>query len=429
MNILFVDMIASLGGHTRTATTLAQALAERGHKVSFVVSNQSERRVIEAAGFPIYEVENRWTVRYPGLVSLIHELHAKEPLSAVHSFDWRGVAEAVAAAKALKVPFFHTICGGAGPRSNTLSRSIISLSHEVKRQVLRVSDLQDKDITVIPARMNIDRLEQQARERDEAALSAFRSKYQLPESSRVVMRIVRSAPEYEASLILGADAAAQLYEAGHDVRFVHIGFVASGPGSVQTQQRVSRHFAALNRRLGTNVAVSVQDEAPDALRYLPLADVALGTGRAAFEAMIFAKPVVIAGVNGFAGTVDAQMADEIAFYNFSGRNLGEAKTHEQSVRELTAATARLLNDAAYYREVAAFGQNYIRQNLDVRVAAARYETLYQTFSPSSYPPDAQIARSLKVSSRFFFKTLIPKRLHRRIGQARTWASRTLKPSG
>ena len=421
MNLLFVDVKASLGGHTRTATTIARAFAERGHEVAFAVSDASNNHVIENAGFQRHEVKRNWTGHFPELVPLIGKLHDQRPLDVVHSFDWRGVAEALRAAKVLNVPFFQTICGGAGPTTPPLSRTLISLSHEVKDQVLRVSDLSDGDIAVIPARIDITKLGAQADAPDRAALAAFRAKYRLPEGSRVLMRIVRHAPEYEAGLIAGADAVLRLYRAGVDVRFVHIGFVA--PAAVESYRRVQRHFAAVNQQVGTEVALTVQDEALEALRYLPLADVALASGRAAFEAMLFSKPVVISGVNGFAGRVDSGTVDEIAHYNFSGRNVAERKDEAVSVRELAAAIGDLLADRAAYDEIAAFGRTYVEENLDVRGAVDRYEARYRAFSPASYPTDAQIADQLSFKPRAFVKTLVPPQFHHRLSRL---YSRTLR---
>lgn len=125
MNLLFVDVKASLGGHTRTATTIAGALAERGHEVAFAVSDAGNDHVIEKAGFRRHEVKQSWAGNFSGLGPLIRRLHAERPLDAVHSFEWRGVAEALKAAKALNVPFFQTICGGTGPQGAPLCRSLV----------------------------------------------------------------------------------------------------------------------------------------------------------------------------------------------------------------------------------------------------------------------------------------------------------------
>lgn len=421
MNLLFVDVKASLGGHTRTATTIARAFAERGHHVSFAVSDAGNNHVVESAGFERHEIKRSWTGHFSGLVPLIHRLHAERPLDVVHSFDWRGVAEALRATKTLNVPFFQTICGGVGPSGAPLCRSLISLSHEVRDQVLRVSDLQDGDVAVVEARIDISGLERGAAHPDRAALAAFRAKYRLPEGGRVLMRIVRHAPEYEASLVAGADAALRLYRAGRDVRFVHLGFVA--PAGVECYRRVTRHFAAVNAQAGAEIALTVQDEALTALRYLPLADVVLGSGRTAFEAMLYGKPVVISGVNGFAGRVDPGTVGEIAYYNFSGRNVRAPKDPAVSVEELSAAVEGLFADRAACEELAAFGRSYVRENLDVRVAVDKYEALYRAFSPASYPTDAQIARRLRIKPKVLVKTLLPAELHPRLSRLR---SRTLR---
>ena len=174
-------------------------------------------------------------------------------------------ARVLSAAKTLGIPFFQTICGGAGPKDPPLCRSLISLSHEVKRQVLSVSDLQEDDLTVVPARLDIRGLEQGAANPDRAALAVFRAKYRLPETSRVLMRVVRHAPEYEASLIAGADAVLNLYRAGMDVRLSRSGVRPVGAVAGLTAYRVVQE--ALTNVLkhagpcATDIALSVSDDA------------------------------------------------------------------------------------------------------------------------------------------------------------------------
>jgi len=422
VNILFIDLAASLGGHTRTATTIAQALRGRGHEVSFVISDLSDSRVIDRAGLNVYRVKTAWTERYPALEPLVRKLHRQEGLHALHAFDWKGVPEAIKVAKALNIPFYHTICGGPGPQRAPISKTIISLSHEVKRRLLEVTSLKDEDVAVIPARLDLEALLAVA-EAGEEDYAPFRKKYGLPDAAKVVMRVVRVAPEYETSLLQGADAVAKLYREGREVRFLHLGFVTPTPGGRASFERVRAHFERINRDLGETVVVSAQDEAPEAIKYLNLAEVVLGTGRAAFEGMLFSKPVIIAGVNGYAGVVDAKGVDDVAFYNFSGRNVGEAKPQAQSVEELAEAIRRLLSDRAYYESVAAFGRAYVQTNLDVRVAAERYEALYRSFSRDRFPTDEQIRERLRLNPRVVAKTLLPDKLHRGVTRLLSLARR------
>lgn len=408
MNILFVDMHNGLGGHTRTATTIAQALQRRGHHVSFAVVKGSVTKVIDDADLKTYSIYPGWAGRYPALGKFIHDLHKRGEVDVVHSFSRRGVPEAAQAAKELGVPVFQTICGGRPPKTVVETKPIISLSQEIKDSLLGRTALKDGDIEVIPARLDFEAL--LGREKDETLAQRFREKYSLPPSSKIVLRIARVAKEYKGALLQSADAVAQLHKEGHDVRFVHIGFVPSGDEDLFRE--VKAHFSDINRAAGVTLAVSAQDEASHASDYIGLADVIVGLGRTAFEGMFFRKPVALVGTSGFAGLIGRNNTKQLAFYNFSGRHLKEDKSYEQSLTELTETLRELLSDEELRTRLGEFGRTYVLENLDANVAARRYEALYEAFSPTDYPSDEQLAEHLKITPRRFLKALLPKSLHR-----------------
>lgn len=409
MKILFIDMLADLAGHTRTATTTAQALQRRGHHVSFAVAEDSRADVIEAADFEVHRVPVRWAGRYPDLERLVHALHDRGELDVVHSFNKRGLPEAVKAAKALGLPVFQTICGGKTPRETLKMKPIISLSHEIRRGLLEKMDFREDDIEVIPARIDFRAMLSRADGDSGVVHRRFRDKYGLPPTSKIVLRIARLSTKYKEGIVQSADAVARLHKEGHDVRFVHIGFVP--PADEENFRTVKAHFEAINRAAGTALAVTAQDEASHAPDFLGLADVVVGMGRTVFEGMLFKKPTVIVGNAGFAGLVGRDDTEQLAFYNFSGRHLKEAKPYERSVAELTGTLRELLDDEALRTRVGEFGRAYVLEHLDVDIAAERYEELYASFSPENYPADEQLAAYLKLTPRRVARALVPDKVH------------------
>ena len=410
MNILFVDMYSNLAGHTRTATTIAQALQRRAHEVSFAVVEGSNTHIIAEAGFKMYPVSASWAGQYPALEQLIHALHERGEVDVVHSFDKRGVPEVTRAAKALGIPVFYTICGGKPPRTALEMKPIISLSHEVKAALVEKTSLRENDIEVIPARLDFASMLSSVDDDSEERYKRFREKYALPHTSRIVLRIARVSKKYKDGLLQGADAVTRLHKEGFDVRFVHIGYIP--PENRSDFEEVQARFSALNRAAGTTVAVSAQDEAPQAPDYLGLADIVMGLGRTVFEGMLFEKPVVLVGELGFAGLVGRDDTEQLAFYNFAGRHLKGAKPYDQSVAELTGTLRELLKDEALRTQVGAFGKTYVLENLDANVAAARYEALYESFSPDDYPSDEQIAAFIRVTPRRVVRALLPEAVRR-----------------
>ena len=408
MKILFVDMLADLGGHTRTATTVAQALRKRGHQLSFAVTENSRPDVIEAAHFEIHRVQAGWAGQYPALERLIYHLREQGEIDVVHAFDKRGVPEAARAAKKLGIPIFYTICGGTAPQEVLEMKSVISLSHEVKQGLVERTSLGENDIEVLAARLNFKALLTQVERDNSEKYRRFREKYSVAPSSKIVLRIARLSADYKEGLLQSADAVAQLHREGHDVCFMHIGFVPlSGK---QDFDHVQAHFTDINRAAGRTLAVTAQEEAPRAPDYLGMTDIVVGVGRSAFEGMLFAKPTVIVGKTGFAGLVGDEDIEQLAFYNFSGRHRA-LSPYDVSVAELTDTLRKLLEDRALYERVGALGRTYVLENLDADVAAKRYEALYQNFSPSDYPTDEQLAKHLTLTPKRVMRGLLPKKLY------------------
>ncbi len=419
MKILFVDMLADIAGHTRTATTIAQALERRGHRVSFVVAEGSRADVIEAARLPIYRVPVRWAGRCPDMERVISDLHGRGEVDVVHSFNTRCLPETVKAAKTLRLPVFRTICGGKTPQGVLELKPLISLSHEIKHDLLGRSGFREDEIEVIPARIDAQALLRRAEDSSGAAQRRFREKYGLPPTSKIVLRIARLSTKYTKGVLQSADAVARLYEEGYDVRFVHIGFVPSDDEA--NLEEVKAQFEAINRAAGTTLAVSAQDEAPHAPDYLSMADVVVGMGRTVFEGMLFEKPTLIIGKAGFAGLIGRDDTEPLAFYNFSGRHLKEAKPYEQSVGELKSTLRELLEDEALRVRVGEFGRAYVLKNLDANIAAERYEALYTSFVPENYPSDKQLAAHLKLTPRRVAKALTPGKVHHYLHRLRHYS--------
>lgn len=408
MKILFIDMHTGIGGHTRTATTIAQALQRRGHHVSFAVVEGSVTKVIDDANLKTYPIRPAWAGSYPALGRLIHDLHRRGEVDVVHSFNKRGVPEAAQAAKALGIPVFQTICGGRPPKTVVETKPIISLSHEVKQALLERTALRADEIEVIPARLDFEALLERTADDPASAYRRFREKYALPPTSKIVLRVARVVERYKGGLLQSADAVAQLHKEGHDVRFVHIGFAT--PDNEDLLREVKAHFSDINRAAGVTLAVSAQDEAPHAPDYVDLADIVVGLGRTAFEGMIFEKPVIVLGAAGFAGLVGRDTTEQLAFYNFSGRHLEEDKPYEQSLTELTETLRELLSDQALRTRLGEFGRSYVLENLDANAAARRYEALYNAFSPTDYPSDEQLAQHLKITPKRLIRALVPKKM-------------------
>lgn len=379
MKILFVVLNAGLAGHTRTSAIIGRALQARGHKVMVLISKNSNSSVFDSLGLPCVRTNHaqNWLGHYPCLCNDISRITLQHSIDLVHCFDGLAIAQVLWACKSLRLRCFFTLCGGP-PQKRMLSvKPTISLSEEGRDRLLQITKLQKEDIKVIPARIE---LSNNTTDSDESTLHFFRNKYALPSDVRIVLRIARIGPAYISSILQAIDSVERLYCEGRPVRFVHIGYVQDPDLYRILVQKID----LVNARCRAKIAISAQDEAQYANKYINLADVVIGVGRSAFEAMSQKKPVIVVGKDSFAGTVCPETVNTLAYYNFSGRN-ASSMTYDASVLQLTTALRQLLKNDDYYKSIATFGRHYVEKNLDVRKAVEEYEQVYSAYSGIDYP--------------------------------------------
>lgn len=386
MNLGFVILNAGLAGHTRTAVTIAGGLRAKGHQVIFLIGAQADARMIERDHFTVMRTRHMQSTLgyYSGLREDLAHLRDAYGVEIIHSFDDASLAQVASACKHLGFPFFFTLCGGPPVKRILAITPTISLSAEGKDALLRVTSLAERDIHVIPARIN---LEESATSFDQHKLAALRAKYQLPSDARVILRIARVASSYLTSIIHGLHAAARVYQSGCQVRFVHIGYVESAECYLRLQQEIE----AVNQACGVPLAVTMQEEAMTAVDYLGIADIVIGAGRSAFEGMCCGKPTLVIGTRGYAGAVCAQTVASLAYVNFSGRD-APRQTEEGSIAAIARDVQQLCEDDEYYTNMGQFGRQYVAEYLDVNKAVSAYLQIYQVYSGKDYPDDWSITK-------------------------------------
>lgn len=389
MKLVFFLLDADIiGGHTRTAASIARALVARGHRVRFVVEEGSRSNLLDS--FEVHRVRADRLDGYPGLPPLVEELLRRGEIDVAHTFSMLGLPELLSVCRRNRLPLVRTICGGVAPRPVDVPAlpAIVSLSQEVADRLEGYPSMRGQRIAVIPDRIDTAevtrRIEHGAGERHRR----FREKYRVPPSSRVILRVARVHEHYLESILQGAAAAAALRERGHEATFVHIGFVQRHAAHA----RLVARFEKLNQRFGATVAVTAQDEALDALDHLGMADVVLGSGRTALEAMLAGKPTLVVGRTGFAGLVEEDSVEEIAYFNFSGRNLRTSPPRGESTARLAREIESLLADPARAQQVGEFGRRYVLEKLEAARGAVRYEELYAGLDGSGFGSDGEIRR-------------------------------------
>lgn len=99
----------------------------------------------------------------------------------------------------------------------------------------------------------------------------------------------------------------------------------------------------------------------DTPRLMNMADVAVGVGRVALEAMAMKKPVIIAGEAGFMGILTPEIFEKARKHNFSGRGSGR-KTDAAALAE---AIKKLLTDPSGSRMLGEFGRQAVTKHFSI----------------------------------------------------------------
>jgi len=394
MKILLAVLNAGLAGHTRSSLAVAHALRDRGHDIIYLIGAQANEKLIEGAGFAYERIAGDWLNSCRPVLRLLPDILRRQQIDLVHSFSDEGLAELVTVSKSLHVPCFFTQCGGPGPAQMLPLDSIVLFSEEVRDRLLREHDLTPESLHVLPSRIDVSRIDVLRASLDSALYPLFMAKYGLDPRARIVLQIARLDPEYRTSILQGIDTVANLRCLGLRVQFVHIGY-SDKQHAAWVLEDVRRRIAEVNDEFGCTVAATAQDEGATALHYLGMADAVIGVGRSAFEGMAFRKPTLVIGANGYAGMVTPGHTAALAYYNFSGRNIAEEKPYDCSVEEIAVDLYRVLTDTAYAQELAGFGRRYVEDVLDVRIAAAAYEKMYQEHAVQTYPADRLLRRFAK----------------------------------
>jgi len=386
----------------------------RGHKVKFIAGAKHDSSVIETAGFSCHKVERDWLGHYSSLSQVVKTLNLEQPVAAVHTFEHEGLLYLIRACKDLGISLCWTICGGppASPYAYDYLRfkGVVSLSEEVKIGLVRNAAMDANDITVIPARIDTNAVLEQVNATSEDKLETFKQKYRI-DAEHFIMRVARIHPAYERSMLEGIETAVRLNDSGHSVCFLHFGFVQDEASF----ERIKDATKCANKRCGHTVAVTVQDEALEALSYLKLANIVMGTGRSAFEGMLALKPTIVVGPNGFAGMVDETSVGAIAHYNFAGRNIEQFKSFETSLLETVQVCQNILNHKDLAQSLGAFGHAYVMDTLDVSRAVDKYLEHYHRYDVTTLPTDLELAFSTVVRNiKSFSRRLLPSSLGEKI---------------
>jgi len=164
------------------------------------------------------------------------------------------------------------------------------------------------------------------------------------------------------------------------VRFPNARLFVAGSGP--RLREMSELAGRINGHVGKE-AIVMLGFMPNPAEVFKEADVLIGAGRVALEAMACGKPVVVASANEdgalTGGIVTGENVCQLSRCNFSGRSYPD-RIDSPSMCELIG---RLLVDEGYRQEVGAWGRSYVEENFGIAGVAKCIEAAYAESIKSS----------------------------------------------
>lgn len=371
MKVLYVVWQALLGGHVLSTFTISRKMKDLGvfpvlaGAPGQLVPSIKDVMPFEKVQIPIYHQgrETYFTWDSFQAIARLREIIRQHEIDLVHAFDARSYTHVYSAALLENVPVVCTLCGGVDPYYNIPhTEHLIVFSEEQKQKMLRQYRWKSERVHVLPTRLDFREILSDDNRLQEKEMEAFRL---LPKASKIMMISSFDSSKFR-SIFNVLNVAEQTLKQGRDVQFVMIG------GRGEYHEKAQEKASQLCEIYGED-RVILTGPVPKAFRLLQEAQIVLGVGRSAFEGMAYGKPTLIVGEKGFAGAVSAEMIEELAYFNFSGRNIKAVAPPETLAIQIES----LLSDEALCREIGAFGEKFVFDRVDVEKGGQHILEIYR----------------------------------------------------
>jgi glycosyltransferase involved in cell wall biosynthesis len=368
-----------MGGSQNSTITLCNALAERGHLVTlYCPAKQMFSYVqpqVDVCEIPVNEFEplHFRNVSVSNAVTIAREVKRRKH-DILLSFNHASLIMLTPLALTMRIPCVQYMLGPIAPLILKLHRGTIVANSEETRDILANALYRSKEnIAVVRGRVSVDMLEKGLRKAQST------NPYSPPLGIRQIGMMSRLDGGQIEGIHQAIDASAILAQTRRDFRFL-----LAGDGVHLSEIRAA--IEKLNNSTGREVATAVGYVGAVG-HFIQAADICIGIGRCAFEAMAFGKPTLIAGHYGYAGTVLPNKIDELAYFNFAGRNIKKV----QPPNVLAERLNMMLDNPEFLSESGSFARSYYRDNLDVGVGAKQLDDILSHEMESPDPSRLQCA--------------------------------------
>jgi len=238
-------------------------------------------------------------------------------------------------------------------------KRIIAVSDDVKKHLIQGFKVNNDKIHVIPNGIDMNHFDPKVDSSEvEKQLGLLPEDLKIVYISRlmgargeIALRLIEALPEIERAF-----PTIKLVVVGEGDKFDAINTLANSYNADSGCNKV----IVTGARLDTNLLMN-------------LADVAVGVGRVALEAMAMEKPVIIAGEAGFMGLLTPEKFEKAMAHNFSGR--GSVKRTDAT--NIANAIIQILKAADRRKELGVFGRQKVQKFFSIETMTDDVLNVYQ----------------------------------------------------
>ena len=368
--VFIVTGRGSLGGHNRSALISAREMIRRGYDVHTVTGGDLD--IYKGYDIKLHKISTSKYMSYnfiklKTILDFFSYANKHKP-DIIHAFDNLGLMIGYIYSLFNNVKLVNTICGG--PIANTFyyanMRPVIVFSEEQYDKYIENGFYNRDNLFISPGRLDLD-FEVYSPEE----ISRYKDEVGLKPNHNIVLMISR-IHSGKANSIRHFINVAQHGNNKDNLQFILVGMNQNEKLFFEISEEANK----INKKFGYQRIIITEKESQEARKLLPIAKIAVGIGRTAYESMTKGIPTLVIGEYGFAGLAYGETCDELAKYNFSGRNAKTIEDNHKNEKVSYKVISKLKTDENYYQLVSVEGKNWGHKNMDIQTTGELYHTLY-----------------------------------------------------
>ncbi|NLU11077.1 MAG: glycosyltransferase family 4 protein [Tepidanaerobacter acetatoxydans] len=365
LTVLLALMALDAGGAETHVVSLAKQLKKRGVEVIVASHGGKLTKALETSGIKHYTLplDRKSPLNLIYSVNGLANIVRKHEVNVIHAHARIPAWVSQWVSFMTGCPYITTSHGiystgwGMG-LITTWGRKVIAVSEDVKKHLINGFKVNPDKIFVIPNGIDLEQfnpnvdssqVERQLGLKHEDLKIVYVSRL-MGARGEIALRLIEALPQIEKT-------------------FPKVKLIVVGEGD--KYESIVRMAAEYNSKTSENNVI-VTGARLDTPLIMNMADVAVGVGRVALEAMAMEKPVIIAGEAGFMGILNPDNFEMAKKHNFSGRGSSmrtDADNIAKSIKEL-------LSDIELRKKLGTFGRQEVAKYFSIETMTDEVLNVY-----------------------------------------------------